>query len=275
MNKNVFTEQNYRLFLRKEIQNKQHTLGDCAAALEVSSPYLSRVLSGKGHLNREQIHLFCTFLNLESDLAQILSLYAELEQAQSLKYKKTLTEQLQKLRTKKSELAQQLVADVPNMKISDTRSSIEYHLNPLFQVIHMALEIPHFQTHYRDLAKHLHISSEEFERILEKLTAFDLVKKVGHRILAQETFLHLKEGDFVSEQNHNNWRVYALRKRLKNNDKAYQYTATVSADESAFQWLRDEFKELISRFSKNIRSSKNETVFQVNVDLFHLLDTNN
>lgn len=272
MKSDVFRERSYKTFLRKELARTGLTMTELAGALGVSVPYLSRVLAGKGELSPEQLFLAAQYLKLEKAESRALGLLAELESARADEYKKELERELEQLRSEHSNLGNQLARSLPHTKMSaQSVSPIEYHLNPNFQIVHMALEVPQFQSDPAALCAPLSVSEDEIFRIIEKLISFKMAKKVGSRYLAESAFLHLKEGDTLSEQNHNNWRIHALRKLSRAPKKSYQYTATVCADKKAFQLFRDGLRELVTEFSKSVRHSASETVFQINVDLFHLL----
>lgn len=271
---NIYKTLRYRLILRsfldeRKKQSIKNTYGSFAKQINVQPTYLTRVLKEDAHLNADQLFNAIEQLALPESVAQYLVLLHEYDNSQLAHRKAKLLEKIKEIQKKSMEVKGHLEAKMVEPLVEQDLH--KYYLDPLIQVIHVALTIPKFAENYHLIAPALQISSSRLLYALKILEDCHLIKMLasGHSCKVILDHLYLDKNSFFSKTYLQLMR--ALSQRQVNDLDPKDLTScsvTISIDPEAQDRIRQEFFKFLKMVESLVRDAKSEHLMQLNFDFF-------
>jgi hypothetical protein len=264
----------YRTYFRVEVNARKSfdssvNFQNMATSMRVQKPFFSKVINGHNHLTQDQLYLACRYLKLskhESDFVNLTRDY----QTSSLKVRQDeLKSQIQFEQSKYLETENHLSSNLIEPGPLEAPFS-EYYLDPLFQVVHMALTIDRYSKDLKLLASDINFPYERITFALERLETMGIVKRDGSRIKIVKQNLHLSRSAKEYPAWNSQLRLASLtRSQNLSQNEAYGFSVVFSTDEVARREIQSRFLKFINSVQKLTEHSKEENLYQLNFDLFN------
>lgn len=241
-----------------------------AIATRIPKSYLSKVKSGKAHLNSDQMYLVCKYLSLSPDETRYMHLLLDYERCGLKERKDDLQAQIEGLQKAQLETANHLKSMHGPISKDDL---VEYFLDPIHQIIHMILLIPELRQSSEKIAQLLGLSHDQILRILHKFEQFRIIERnaAGHIKLLVE-FIHLPRTSPVFSPWRNLMRLHCLNRLNENKqEEDYSFSGTFTATWEAKKRIQATLIALLRDVEAMSEAEKPESVFQLNIDLFSWL----
>ena len=244
----------YREFLRSYLLSKKerhgsssYSFSEMSKACRVQKAYLSNVLRGKGHLNRDQLFSSCRYLDIGTFETEHLMILADFQKSTNQDRKKILKQELgvhrRQLRKTKFRVPELMEAEKSDANIT---------LDVTSQLIRMFFTIPKFQKDPELARESLKLSRERFTRILQHLIANGVLQTVGDKVVAGKVFSHLDAND----QNFPNFHLARNMKATdlldRNGDELDYFFSVIFSSSSS---TRKEIKSMLIESTKKIRET--------------------
>lgn len=266
----IYKFSDYKEFLQNFCEVNEITFSKVAEAARVHRQYLTQVFKQKAHLSEEQAFHAGSFLGLaEEELDYFLLLVREAKTGVGLA-RNYLAKKRQEIQKKKAQETIELPRETVVVPKPAGHDFMDYYLDLKLQLCHAYLFLPRYQQDLPALAQALRLSSEALEIVLRKLETLDLAAKDKHGWTSRTAFLHLEKGSTLSTQNHRNWRLLAANLPVLDQDANLFFSTTVISEEKVKLQLMAQLRKVLAQFHKSLPPTKNEEVFQVNVDVFGL-----
>jgi len=269
----VFHYQDYRQLIKDEVEKRKaldskFNFQRMSEKTGIQKAYLSQVLGGQRDLAQDQLFKVCQFLGLgaeESDYMALLLEYARsgLSERKSFLKKKIEEWQRANLKTEKN-------VAVKEVTLSNESVAL-YYLDPLHQLVHIALDIPRFRKNPTELLNYLAISKEKLAWILTNLEKMEIVQLKEGEVKVLHHNLHLPKDSplFWSWKTSLATMAYQhLRNNSRDKDKNYTFSVVFAADEETRLKLHQMFMDFLKDAKKFVGEAKSKEVYQMNFDLF-------
>lgn len=259
----------YREALRAKLIELKHAMPNLysfqhlATACKVQKTYVSTVLGGNGHLNRDQLYVCCKFLGIiDADLELIEMLY-ELQRSDCQPRRLELTKRLETLRRQLGKTEQHIAVG----KI--TTGNLElYYLNPLVPVVHVFITIPKFAKNPTAVANALGISKDRLDHILNTLVSMGVIAVTQSGFVCLQDTVHLPENSPFILAHRKLLRLAALERQEEiESGEGYGFSVVFSATKSARDEIQKHFLEFLKLTKSISENCKSEEVYQMNFDL--------
>ncbi len=265
---NIFDFEDYKEFLKNYCRLRDITFASIAGAAGVHRQYFTKVLHDKAHLNDEQAVNVAVHLDLnEAEMSYFLLLVQEAKTTGKIA-KSYFCGARQKLKKHGTQSKLKLAASTKRTNVQTQIDLSEYYLDINLQLCHLHLFIGEYQKDVDLLTTKLQVTRDRLNTYLQKLLDLGLATKVGNRWNAKEPLLHLEKGSIVSEQNHRNWRLQAAQVSSAKQSKELFFTGTVVSEVKVKEALKAEIRNLLTQFQEKLQGTKDEHVFQINIDIF-------
>lgn len=269
---NIFVETDYRYVISELVrefkaQGKRITLGKLAADANMQKAHMTNVLKRRASFQSDQMYLICKSLGLEDDKCAYMMLLLEYERTGLAERRRDIKKELDKLQSRhlqtETHLSGEKTAGKDLGKIFP-----EYYLEPLHQLVHIAISIERFAKNVNALAESLGIPIIKVQQILNKLVEKGLVEKTIDRYQNIRRNSHLKKTSPVFRA----WRhqlnsMANARLQQGSGDDHYGFTAVFSADEGTRKKMQAKILELIKSLETEVKHAPPQGVYQFSIDL--------
>lgn len=271
---NIFSLNNYRDALRRIVKERKtferhfgfHLLADAA---RIQRPYLSKVIKGTAHLSSDQMYLISTFLKLSDDEHDFLQLLLELERTAVEERRRKIEGKINQIVEKYSESAVHLTARNVRVNAEKEAGMAEYYLDPMVQIVHIALSIDAFSQNPSNLATELKISGGQLHAILATLERLNLAYRSGQSMIPIELNLNLARSSSVYRAWRNQMKLYSLQRiNQLNETEAYSFTVVFSANPSTKKIVHARFLEFLKSCEVLVKEAPARQTYQMSFDLF-------
>lgn len=267
---NILSLKSYREVIKAGLDRLKRTgykggFSQLSDATGIHRPYLSRVMGGHADLNADQAHAVCEFLGFDEGETEYTQLLLDYARATHPARKARLKTKIRSIRERELEIKTQLRA--PEAAVG---SVLRYYLNPIYQIVHMYLTIPRFQSNPRLIAAQLNISPKQLEDTLSVLVAEGLVTQVkpGQFVSAKDA-VHLPDDSPLCLSQQILVRARSLERLSTLGPKnSFRFSVTFSADEETYDGIRERFNRFLRELEPMVRAAPCENVYQLNFDLF-------
>ncbi len=274
-----FAEHDYRKLLRESLLarkarfGRRYTFEKMAQSCRVQKAYLSKVLTGNGHLSEDQAYLICEYLGFTTLERDFILLLLALDRCSVISRQRELKAKLQNIK----DLAMQTDSHIDAEPLTDERSTelSSYYLSPLMQVVHMFLTIPKYAKNIDAIQNCLKISKEQLESLIKALERMQIVSFTdrGYKVIRDN--LHLSPNSELFATYRTLHRLHAMEQIPRcDKNETYNFSAIISSSEKARNFIQEGFLELLKGAEKMVRNEPNEGVFQINFDLFNWSSSN-
>lgn len=270
----VYNYSSYRDFIKDCIEHKKQivptmTYAKLAEHSGVQKSYISQVINGRGSLNSDQLFLIGRRLGLKDDELDYLNLLLEEDRCQISDRKCKIQQKISKIRQKhcnsKDYLSSEIIEKVENEYFA------QYYSDPYCTLIHIFLTIEDYRQKPTRIASRLNIGIEKLSDVLSILEKCNILKFKNHRVVLLKKSIHLDATSFLSRTNASMFRLKAIEKHQKSQDKEdYFFTASFSSNESVRRNIKKLFLEFLTEVSTSIKEEEADEVFHINFDLFQV-----
>jgi uncharacterized protein (TIGR02147 family) len=265
----IFEIDKYRDLLNFQIERHGNSRGYkslLAAAAGSQSSHISQVLHGFVHLTVEQAYGIAKFWRFDAEATGYFIYLVQRERSTSSEYSQFLTEEINKIRTKKSRLSESV--DSPNI-LSNVEGS-RYYASWVLPAIHMLVTIPKFQN-VQDLSTKLKLAERVIDQAIADLEKLNLVKRDGSAITPTLKNIHISSDSPWNVSYHSVWRNQAnLRMQQEAVGANVHFTTLYSMSEKDAQKLKRMVLDFIHSTREVALPSKEEKVVCFTCDLFEI-----
>lgn len=268
----IFNEMDYRKLLKNFVEtqkksNKSINFQNMATAMRIQKGYLSQFLRGQKDINQDQLYLACQYLKLPTEITSYLQLLLEFDRSIVSSRKKELLRDIQIIQNKNLETGKAIDISVFNENQLDGHN--QYYLDPLHQVVHMALFINRYAKKPDLLSRDLMLPKKRIKQLIQSLETMGIIRKEGqgYKILIKN--IHLpRDSKLYSPWKNQLTSLGGNRMALLEKEKAYSFTVIFGANDP----VRKNIQALFLNFLKEAKTLTNnidiDDVFQMNFDLF-------
>lgn len=266
MNLWIFQEKSYKKTIRRLIDESPTPRGmvsKIADAIGCQRSYLSQVLNGKVHLNRDQLWAVGRFFALEPLENRFIELLFDCERATTPAFRKHLELELADLRRQVEELAPRFSQSVR----FEAEAAGFYYATWMPAAIHLLTSVPQAGTH-GTIARRLGLPENMVESYLKMLSEMGLVSSQhGQWRFAGGASFVARESPFVA-QHHQNWRNLACDHARALSNDGIHYTMVQTMSRHDFERIKAMILELIDREKAIADPSPPESLTALNIDFF-------
>jgi hypothetical protein len=145
----------------------------------------------------------------------------------------------------------------------------DYYLEPLVQVVHVALSIDYFNCNPEALSHDLGIEGRQLHGIIETLSRLGFLIKEGDRFIVKEPSLHLTKGSLLCKVWRNQLKQIAAQRMNKLVDSDFYSFATVfSADSRTQGVIQEKFIDFLKSCEQLVDAAPAARTYQLSFDLF-------
>lgn len=242
-----------------------------AAEIPIQYTYLSKALNDETtHLSDDHLFTVCRALQFFPDETDFILLQRAYALARDPERKSQLYRKIRECRQAKKINAEEQVASSSRLN-----GEIQYLLEPLCQIIHVALHISAYRKDPRRLCAPLSLSMEQLKEYLRVLSRNDYIEldEDGLAVKAiKANKIHFGPDHFLVRFQQTIMRSQMLTRlaRTSEADK-YSFLVTFNLDEASFTLLRSEFQGFLKKAERIARETRDEHVYQMSFDLFKWL----
>lgn len=268
----IYKYLDYRAFLKNEIERQQNervkfTMTSLAEKAGIKIAYFSKCLSGTADFNADQLYLIGKNLNLSDDEIDYLLIMLDYARSYHHQKKSYVLKKLQKIQKEFLTTEKKIKTSQVGITLAE---QFEYYQNPLLLIIHTAIGLKTFQKKIPSLASALGISLDTLHQALKKLIDLNIIEKKGDEYRAKISDLHLSPSSPLCQVHQTLMRQQIIQHHMSTEDKTDQYNLliTFSADEKAYQHIKDRFLNFLTDADKIIAAAPEENVYQIQFELF-------
>lgn len=268
--KYIFEFKKYKHYLQYlENERRKTTRGfrvDLAKACRCQTAYISQILNGNADLSLEQAQALNEFFGHNEDESKYFIFLVQAERSGTQELRKSFLQMMDELREKHLNL--KLRFQVKEF-LGDNEKVI-YYSEWLYAAVHMAVTVPLLQTP-ESIAKYLRVPVDKVRKVLTFLSDHGLVQKnKDGRFTAGNTRIHLGDESPLSSKSHINWRMRALASLESLSKKDLHFTSIVSVSKEDVEVIRERFIKEIEAYNALVKPSKEEVLYCLALDFFHL-----
>lgn len=268
----IFEAENYKSLIRDLLEDKKFAHGkrfsyqNLANACGVQKTYLSKVLNHSAHLTSDQLFLATEYLELGKEQSRFLFLLHEYERTKIHNRKKNIHEKIEELRSRNYSTQNYISAQSEAAEIKDFT---EYHLNPIFQIVHMFLTISSYAAEIRRISGKLGLSMEVIQKTVDGLAQLGIVVWEEDKWVVKKDSIHLAANSkiFGAYRKLNSLKTQDQLERLPE-EKKYSFSVIFSTSPKVRREIQDAFFSFLKTVQTRVKKSEEEHVYQMNFDLF-------
>ena len=268
---NIFLESDYRKIIKALVENKKQidkkfNFQRMAESMGIQKAYLSQVLQGARDFSQDQLYRASQFLKSKKEEYEYMKLL--LEYARS-----ALADRKQELSILIAGIQRQNLKTEKNVELKKVEVTAEkgatYYLDPLNQIVHMALDIPRFRKNISELGRALELSDLRIKKALAVLEEIGVIEIKSGEIKVLTHNIHLPKDSPIFWP----WKtaLSAMSNyRIRNLDEnsTYNFSVVFAADEDTKTKLQTMFLNFLKEARPLVEKAKSKDVFQMNFDLF-------
>lgn len=272
---NIFTETDYRKILRDTFASRKVASGGrltydaVAGACRVQKTFISRVFNKQAHFNHDQLFALANYFSFDGECQDYLTLLLDHSRAATKPRQQYLKRKIEKMQSERCNTPAHLGTQAIEIEAGVAHRYAIYYLQPIHQIVHVALAIPRYGLAPTLLAPDLGITRERLTHILKTLHDLELIQFEGETVKILVSALYLPKEDHSYES----WRALlrgltASRLQTSKPEGAYSFSLTFAASEEAKGLLQRKFLEFLQEAKPIVEGAAPEDCFQMNFDLF-------
>lgn len=268
---NIFVETDYRKIIQRLVHERKQrgealTLGGLARAANMQKAHMTNVLKERASFQADQMFLVCRHLSLSADESTYLMLLLEQERSAVKERKQALAVELERLHKRHLQTESHLDPAKSAGESLDITFP-DYYLDPIHQIVHIAISVDALSRNIETFARALGISTVRLNQVLSELQRHGLIEKKRDRYVNVRRHLHLKKSSPIYRA----WRQMlgsmALSSPTESREEHFGFTAVFSADEATRKKMHGKILEVIKSFEKDVESAPARGVYQLSIDL--------
>lgn len=208
-------------------------------------------------------------LKLNQDEQEYLQLLLELERCGIEDRRKELGRKIEAISESKRDSTAHLTAKAAQPDMAQHSLVSDYYLDPMMQIVHVALSIERFSINPLDLAKELHLDGQQIHAMISQLERMGLVSREHGRLVPQDTNLHLPKHSPVYRAWRNQLKILSTQRLNQLPDaKSYSFSVVFSASENTRKEIHGRFLDFLKSIETLVGEAKSKNVYQMAFDLF-------
>lgn len=266
----IYESSHYRQFIKHFIDHGpvkgRGALSKIAAKLNVHSTLVSLILSGKRELTMEQACEFIDFMDLTEDEGNYFLLLVERERAGTIKLKKRIQNQLDKIKSEQSSVGTKL----PSKKVLSEKDQAQFYSHWLYSGIRLFCTTSEKGKTVEEIVDYFKVSRVKAVNTLNFLTQVGLVVQEKGRYKMGEQRTYIGPGSPFLLKHHTNWRLKSLQKMPDISSEELMVTSPFSVSRKDFVRIKELLLDFIAESSKVIQKTDPVDLACFNLDLFWL-----
>jgi len=240
-----------------------------AEAARIQKPYMSKVMGLTANLSQDQLFRICQFLTLSEAESEYMHLCLEHARTGVSDRQLYLKKKIDAIAEKHRDSSQHLKAKVVSNDASMNAMS-DYYLDPMVQLVHVALAIPRYSKDPMSLAEDLSLDGPQMHAIVSSLEKSGLIVRDGKALLPREMTLHLAKTSPLYKAWRNQLKLLSMHKinTLGTNDSTYSFSTVFTATESTRKKIHEQFLEFLKGCEQDVTSGTPRNLYQMSFDLF-------
>ncbi len=237
-----------------------------AEVLDCQNAYVSQILNTHANFSLEQAFRISSFLGLNETETRYFILLVEYARAGTPALKELFKKDIDVVRDQHFDIATR----VP--KAQDLSPKIEsiYFSNWLYATIHLLATIPNYRT-ISKISAALRIDQDLANEIVLFLVSSGLLVESKGELIPGPTQIHLSHESPNVRQHHATWRAAAVQSQVHTRGNNIHYSAVSSLSASDAEILKSKFVQLIEDYTQTIAPSKEEVLYNFNLDFYSLI----
>ncbi len=272
-----FAESDYRVIIqalvrRQKESGKAITYERLARSAGVQKAHITNVLKGRAAFQQDQIFMIAKELEVSSDEAHYLMLLLDFERSSIKARKDEIWAEIEALQAKYLQTDKHIHA---GRKISENPENTfpDYYLNPIHQIIHIAISIDRFSRNLDLMREALGLSAQVMNQAIKNLDLNGLIEKRSSRYFNLKRSLHLPRNSSLYFP----WRfqlqnLALLRTRNLTEEKSYGFSATFSANEATRKKILSKIMKLLKEVETEVTSAPAENIYHLSIDILPWTD---
>lgn len=268
---NLYVFLSYRAALKKCVESQKDepsglNFAALAKHMRIQKSYFSKVLHAKAHLNSDQLFLAAQALRFDEEAAHYLQLLLEFDRTALQVRRDLIRQKIDGIRAQKLELKAQISA--PSIEAEQQKMRL-YHLDPIHQLVHMALTIPKYSANTRLLETLFSLNRERVKQILGQLEQMNLIHQTNnHSATAAMQSMHFPR----DSEGYKAWAqllrtLGQARSQWVEKNQSYQFSVVFSGQAELQEEIRFHFVEFLKTIEIKVKTSKPAELYQMNFDL--------
>jgi plasmid maintenance system antidote protein VapI len=240
-----------------------------AEAARIQKPYMSKVMGGKANLSADQIYSIGTYLELTKEEQQYLQLCLEAARTGIASRKQELLERMEEIANQHRDSSEHLSSKI--IETEDTTSPMaDYYLDPMVQIVHVALAIPRYSKSPMTLAQDLGIPGPHMHSIVTILERTSLVVREGYALIPRDLNLHLPKSSPLYRAWRNQLKLLSLQKlnAQEVDEGTYSFSTVFTCTETTRKKIHAQFLEFLKSCETSVKDAAPKRLYQMSFDLF-------
>lgn len=273
-----FSAESYKTLLRatlearrEEFPSRRYSFQAMAEACRIQKTYLSKVLNREGHLSEDQLYLALDYLGLDDEERDFALLLMAWEKAHVVKRKNELHRRLAEIRRRKMRTEESIQVQATTTKPEVLTA---YYLDPMFQVIHMAMTVKRWARQPLGLGEVLGLKETVIRSYLHGLAEMGIlryreVRGIPAEVEVLRDNLHLPQESTLHPAYATQMRLQAIQKLTRSRgEKETRFSVVFSSDPKARENIQRGFLTWLKSVQKQVQEGTETDVYQLNFDLF-------
>lgn len=269
---NIFEFSDYKSFLiakEQEVSNIHRGFRSrIAETLKCQNAYISQVLNTQSDFSLEQAFKIGRFLKLGEIETRYFLLLVELARAGTEELREYFKKDISILRSKHYNL------NLENQSNRAKELSLEqqqiFYSSWLFPFIQLLISLPKYNSKNK-VIEVLKLDEKIVSEVILFLISTGLVNENNGELSTGLTQIHLSRDSSLINQHHTNWRISAINSLVEKSNDDIHYSTISSLSYKDAEKLKVKFLSLIEDYTKAIIVSKEETIYNFNLDFYSML----
>jgi uncharacterized protein (TIGR02147 family) len=270
--KNSVEPIDYRSMIRQLVEERKAlspslNFRSLALAIRVEPSFLSKVLRSNAHFSRDHLFMACEYLKVEQSEYAFLELLHEYQTSGLQRRKDALLKEIKQHLKIHNDTSRHIDAEVIHSKEKDIKS---YYLDPMNQIVHVAISIERFRKEPDRLGPILGVPRDQVHQSLARLGEMGLLKVENGEIKVLSSDMQLSR----DAAEYHPWRLQLMmwsqiRAQRLPKEQAYGYSVVFSSDERAREKILAKFFEFLKETQRIAVDAPAENIYQLNFDLIN------
>jgi Uncharacterized protein conserved in archaea (DUF2250). len=266
----IFNFKDYKLFL-KAIEAERASVqrgfrSRLSEVLNCQNAYISQIFNTHSHFSLEQGFKITEYLKLSDSETKFFLLLIERARAGTKELAQHFSKDIEAMREKHFNVKER-VSEAKTLTLEDRAT---YYSSSLYASIHIITTIPEFRT-TESIATALKIPLNETKEMILFLLSCGLLEEKKGQLIPGGTQIHLPKDTAHVRQHHTNWRLTTIGHLSSKKDGNVHYSTVSSLSLEDAKKLKNKFVEVIVEYIETVGPSKEETLYNFNLDFYELL----
>ena len=267
----IFQENDFRYIITSMVRAAKAKRGGItferlAIAARVQKAHVTNVLKGRACFQPDQLFLICKALRLSKEETAYLLLLLEHERSVVEERKAEIQKAIHEMQHEHLQTEKYIQTETAEAPLE--RKVPRYYLEPIHQIVHIALSIERFAQNPKALKSVLGISHERMIGILALLESNGIIEQKAGRWRTIKKQVHLSRASEIYPA----WKMQMqnlgqARNQLQTSEKSYGFSVVFSADEKTRVKIQAKLLDLITEIEPLVVKAPAQNVYQLSLEL--------